>query len=263
MLGKLLKYEFKSTARIFLPFYASIIVLSILNRILFIVLDNVEFLGIPKFLTMTTYVLFIIATFVMTLIVIIQRFYKNLLGEEGYLSMTLPVKTSTHIFCKITAAFTWVISTVLTTIISIILVLPDFEVFDIIGQFWRVNKVSFETATNMNFTLMFVLGCAFILISIISSILMIYTAICFGQLSNKHKVLTSFGSYVAIYTILQAVNLVMISILGSSFDIFSNSELPANIVPGFLIGGLCLQIAYVIAFFFTTRHILDKKLNLQ
>ena len=43
------------------------------------------------------YGMVIIAAFVITLIVIIQRFYKNLLTDEGYLMFTLPVKAHSHI----------------------------------------------------------------------------------------------------------------------------------------------------------------------
>lgn len=37
---------------------------------------------------------------VVTAVILIQRFYKNLLGSEGYLMFTLPVTVSQHLFSK-------------------------------------------------------------------------------------------------------------------------------------------------------------------
>lgn len=44
------------------------------------------------------------AAFVLTLIIQIQRFSKNLLGDEGYLMFTLPASVSQHITAKLVVA---------------------------------------------------------------------------------------------------------------------------------------------------------------
>lgn len=266
MLGKLLKYELKSTARIFFPFYAAVIVLSILNRVLFKILDNVQLLNIPRVITMATYVFLIIGTFVMTFIVVIQRFYKNLLGEEGYLSMTLPVKTSSHILSKGITAFIWIVSTILSTLLSIIIMITNYSFLKDIPTYWDLMKTVVEKNLAINLNFLIASSCTLILVGLISAILMIYTAISFGHLSNKHKVLTSIGAYVAIYAVVQAANVGMLSIVAKSVNLtmFSaNSNIPPQLIPTIIIGVLCLQITFSVAYFFITRYILDKKLNLQ
>ena len=88
MLGKLLKYEIKATARLFLPLYAALLVFSIINRFLnpFAIskpIDNMSaqlFIGI---ISMTFYYVLLVGTLVMTVVIMIQRFYKNLLGMKG------------------------------------------------------------------------------------------------------------------------------------------------------------------------------------
>ena len=40
------------------------------------------------------------AAFVVTAVILIQRFYKNLLGSEGYLMFTLPVTVTQHLLSK-------------------------------------------------------------------------------------------------------------------------------------------------------------------
>ncbi|MEG0691641.1 MAG: hypothetical protein RR444_00995 [Oscillospiraceae bacterium] len=261
MLGKLLRYEFKSTARLFLPFYGAIILLSLLNRVLFVVLNSTDFLNIPRVITMATYVFIIIATFIMTYVVMIQRFYKSLLSEEGYLSMTLPVKTSSHLLSKGIVAFVWILSTLAITLLSIFLILPDYNFLSQIPAVWQEATQIFQSELGISLNLFIVIMIGIALVSIISSILMIYTAIAFGQLSNKHKVLTSFGAYVAIYAIIQAINIVLIASVASVTPF--TEELPVTMLPSVLLGVLSIQLIYGVAYFFITRYLLDKKLNLE
>lgn len=276
MLGKLLKYELKSTARTFLPFYAAVLVLSILNRVLFVMLENISFLNIPRVLTMMTYVFIIIATFVMTYVVMIQRFYKNLLSEEGYLSMTLPVKTSSHILSKGISSTIWIASTLIVTLISVLIMLPNYDFIPQMIQYFAVRDTTIDQMLGMNLWLFIALLVIIGLVAIITSILMIYTAISFGQLSNKHKVLTSFGAYVGLYMVVQAVNATLIAIVSSSFMekllernlmTISGGEvietMPKNFILILFLGVLCLELVYGVAYFFITRYLLDKKLNLE
>ncbi|MEG2857647.1 MAG: hypothetical protein RR994_03400, partial [Clostridia bacterium] len=108
MLGKLLKYEMKSTARIFLPLYGCIVVFAAIVRAFMQINTGAgsRLLNILSGLSVFLYVAIIISTFVITLIVLIQRFYRNLLGDEGYLMHTLPVRTRQQIGAKLIAAST-------------------------------------------------------------------------------------------------------------------------------------------------------------
>ena len=270
MLGKLLKYEFKATARMFIPFYIAIIVLSLLNRVVFGVLQSSTLMAIPRFLTMAVYVFLIIATFIMTYLVMIQRFYKNLLGEEGYLSMTLPVKVSSHLLAKSISAFAWIMATMFVTFLSILLMIPDLRfILEIPDAFREASRV-FKDEIGLSFSLFLLMGIEIMCASIITSVLMIYTAISLGQLSNKHRVLASFGAYIAIYSIIQTINVSLLvigsQIFESTFNAFYEyttiTSLQSNFIIIIMLGILGLQIVYGVSYFFLTRYLLDKKLNL-
>jgi hypothetical protein len=70
MLGKLMKYEFKAAAKTFLPFYAALLVLAVLNRFCMPFNDDITFLsGLAVF----GYAIAVLAVLVVTIIVIIQR----------------------------------------------------------------------------------------------------------------------------------------------------------------------------------------------
>ena len=110
-----------------MPFFAAILGLSVVNKISMMFFANFDFMNIPKFVLMKTYILMIAAAFVMCIIVTIQRFYKNLLGSEGYLMFTLPVSTTANILSKAITAFIWIIATSLVTLLSIFVMIPDYD----------------------------------------------------------------------------------------------------------------------------------------
>ena len=89
MLGKLLKYEFRATGRLFLPLYGALVIFALINALL---LSFREIPQLPAVLAMLVNILLAIAVFVVTFIVMIQRFYKNLLSDEGYLMFTKKLK---------------------------------------------------------------------------------------------------------------------------------------------------------------------------
>ena len=103
MLSKLLKYEFKSTGRTFGLCYAGVVAAALLLRILGLLSDSIGFSDtLPRSVVLFTefltglsgvaYAVMIVAVCVITFLLILQRFYKNLLSGEGYLMHTLPVR---------------------------------------------------------------------------------------------------------------------------------------------------------------------------
>ncbi|NMA55206.1 MAG: hypothetical protein GX952_04665, partial [Firmicutes bacterium] len=102
MLRKLLKYEIKATARVFLPLYLILFTMAIVNKLISLIFP----LGIetPKVVGMAIYSAILVGMFVATFVMILQRFYKNLLANEGYLMFTLPTVSWKLICSKLLVA---------------------------------------------------------------------------------------------------------------------------------------------------------------
>ena len=101
MLGKLIKHEFRATGRIMLPLLGAELLLSVLAGLSIRGLDRMEnmgFLGVTYVLTLVVFFLGLFALGVVAFVLMIQRFYKNLLRDEGYLAMTLPVSVDEQIW---------------------------------------------------------------------------------------------------------------------------------------------------------------------
>lgn len=90
MLGKLIKNEFRATARTFGAMYLIVFIVTVLFKLVVEIqdafdLDNVV-INILSFVTITAFILGIIGVVIGTFIFIIKRFYDNMLKNEGYLS---------------------------------------------------------------------------------------------------------------------------------------------------------------------------------
>lgn len=126
MLGKLLKYEYKATSRYFIGLYIVLALLTIGNKIMLIIEDTsdvqLRVVDILFGIIMASYVIAIIAIAVATVVLMLRRFYFNMLKDEGYLTFTLPATVGKHIASKMIVCITWVIATVVLTGVSIFVV---------------------------------------------------------------------------------------------------------------------------------------------
>lgn len=271
MLGKSLKYEFKLTARFVLPFYLGIIALALINRLTFMAISQIEFLGFVSAVMMLLYILVLFASVVMTLVVIIMRFYKGLLGEEGYLTMTLPVSASTHILSKLICGTVWMLATITVILVSIIVVVPSFDWLFNLPQMlsYLSNEMQAEAGMSLGQFLGYIVPLLVVCIPV--DILLFYTAMAIGHLSSKQRLLCSFGAYLGIYFVLQIIMVIAMVLFGvANADILLSPNLneqaislvATRLMPALLLGVTGVQILLGGAYFFITRFLLKRKLNL-
>ena len=269
MLNKLLKYEIKATARLFLPLYATILIFAVINLFFLAAPDanenSISFYELAVGIGMIVYVILMTGLVVMTLFVLVQRFYKNLLSDEGYLMFTLPVKSWSHILSKLIIAMLWTIASSLVAFGSILLTFSD-----------KINVAEFFSSLSAGFIQMkqeagayaylfslevVVLG----LLTIATTILTIYAAIALGQLFNRHKLLASFGMYI----VLQIVSQIIIALSAVIFfrsDIFrpNSAFIPdITLINGMMLASILYFGAFAAGYFFLTNCILKRKLNLE
>lgn len=145
MLIKLLKHELKATYKIFLLIFAVILFLTLAN-ILGVQTENVYILG----LSMAAAGLAVLPIIVVYAVTILQRYYNNLYGEEGYLTFTLPVKSWEIILSKYINALIWGVLTLLVGGICFVLLLlvflkkeVDFSLIQLIQECFKVVDIGF------------------------------------------------------------------------------------------------------------------------
>ena len=262
MLGKLIKYEFKATMRSFLAIYASLILTGILIGIF--MFANVE---VGMSLGMLIMVALMITLGVLTITVIIKRFSKNLLGDEGYLMMTLPVSAKKIVASKIITSVVYLIlSTIVVFLVFVVIMLPSGmatmkEFIRSMGNVWNYMVMNLLSARDiiLNMIITFMLG----IVDYISLILVIYTSLSVGQLKpfNKHRTPVAIIAFFIINMIVSVISDGLSNLL-ESMNILTAPQ-SMSMLNAVSIYTLVFYGVVSIVLFMITSYILEKKLNLE
>lgn len=282
MTSKLIKYEFRSGLRYIGVIWPALIVSAILLGIVLKIMGSVfpeDPQGILNVLEVIfelvfplLYAAIFIAMIVITILIVLVRFYKGLLGDEGYLMHTLPVKPWQLITSKGIVAATIVVVSIICAVISILilvgindmagLIYAAKDFFSVLGKEPRLILVAIEAVIVM-------------IVGIMKGVYQIYAAMAIGQLADKHRLLTSLGAYIGIsivLTILATIALVGGDLIG--IDVWLNNwvmsiESSIGITrDGFMLAHAGLGVAFVLSalqvavFHIVAERILSKKLNL-
>ena len=121
MLGKLIKYEFKATGRLLLPVYGALLLMGGVVNLGLTLQGKLPVLKFAQGVLIFAYVALMVAAFALSFFVVISRFYKNLICDEGYLMFTLPVKAGTHLLAKTVVSTVWSVGTCLVAVGSLLL----------------------------------------------------------------------------------------------------------------------------------------------
>jgi hypothetical protein len=261
MLGKLFKHEMRAMARLLLPLFLVLAALTVIDRIvLYLDIFKGTLEVIPGFLTFA-YVLAILAVVIVSSVLIIIRFYRNLMTDEGYLMFTLPVKPHQLINSKLLASIVWTVASLLAVAASIFIVASgSFDWADFVDGL-RMVLAQIRTEFNGDMTLFIIELIIMMVFGILNNILIIYVSIAIGQLFNGHKVLGSFAAYIGISIALQVIVTVCTGLLGLIFrDSFNDIASVTHILfPLVLVFLLATNAVY----YLITNFIFNRKINLE
>ena len=262
MLGKLLKYDGKSMFRVFVPLWLALLAVSVVNHYTIrSTLDFSAFGSISRTVSMILYVCLVVAVLVVTIALIILRFYNGLLKSEGYLMFTLPVRPWHLIASKCVLATVVSILSLLFGILSAVLIGAELgDVADFFRALW--NARGYITG---EMVLFFVLLIVLVLSALLAEITHIYAALALGHLANSHRIALAVLAYIVINIVLTAL-LMAFADLASYFQwdltVFAAGDSLGrfNAALGILSAVFLVQS---VLFFFITERILSKRLNLE
>lgn len=200
MLFKLLKYDFRSMWKTFSLVWAACLVLALVNRFTlpFEGKTNVTIGpgdGILAFITALVFFGVLFAMFVAVMIFVIQRFYKGLLGDEGYLMNTLPVPTWQLVLSKLICAVFVSIASMLITFLACLILVPiqwD-KVFSLvfIRELW-------EGLFGQPDALLYLFEmCVMVALGLALLTMMVYLAMAVGQMFS-HRIVMSVVAFIGL-----------------------------------------------------------------
>lgn len=257
MLGKLLKYEIPAMGRKLLPLYAAWAVTALLLGLTTQSAESKnEFMVVISALLYTA-----IATtiFVMTIILIVQRYSNSLLGDEAYFNHVLPVSVSAHIGNKAISATLWIFITVLVALLTGLLI--GIGALIVSGEFISLRELIqgfYEIDLPEHFGLYVIEVLIMVVTGIVKTIMQIYAAITIGHQVPNRTTLASIGAYILILIFESSVGRALLPLfinLEYGPDGFMNFT--RVFIPGFI-----MAVIFSVIYFFICKYLMEKRLNL-
>lgn len=282
MFGKSLKYEFKAIARKVVPLFITVLVLSVILSIGFIidgrllpdatadgeasVGEAIMNLAQGIFTTGLFIMIFVagITVFVMT----IKRFYTSFFTDEGYLTFTLPVTVNCHIMTKIVSMILWNLMGAIVTIIAYLIMIGGIEIgYGTVSGFYAefADELSYLITSlsgiSGDYTGSIVLLVIYAIVSYIFEVLLIYFGISLGCMwSKKHRVVASIACIFGVNIVFSILESIIETIVTVS-SVFTKNLAVASVI--MLASLTVLGIVKVMLSYIGIKAILTKKLNLD
>lgn len=258
MLGRLIKHEFKACMRSCVPVYLAVILSAILVRVFLYIPSSASLVEITRVITAMLYGVLICAVVIMTFIIQLQRFHKNLLGDEGYLMLTLPVSNTQHIMSKSIVALIMDFFAGIVVGISILILVGGEDTFYALSRFFP--EMAYYGFTGLHFI-------EFLLLLIVSSFattFFLYMCIAIGHTAKRHRtgmaIVAYFGIQFALQFVVSAIGNIIDSANLLNWLSYTTINQTIHIVMLFFIFWSAI---YAAVCFFVTRYILNRKLNLE
>lgn len=285
MLIKLTKHEFLSCARIAFPSYIIVLVLSLVGRFLTwltsrqYILDNIPdtFVKIMQALSSLLSVLYVVvfmSLLILTLFMMIYRFYKNYFTDEGYLMLTLPTGTPSLISSKLINAWIWIFFSAVVALLSLWITLGHYEditstfgnLFDSIRDLIDRERDFIEEELGVPLWVFGVEIVVFIFAYITNFLLSWYASVSFGMLiSKKHKIMGTLAAYFILYMVTTVINFVYLAaittIVPDYYEILEESA--GKALQYVILGSAVIYVIFSAGYFGLSSFILKRKLNLD
>lgn len=277
MLGKLIKHELRGSGRTMLPFILVSLFLSVMAGLSMRAMEHQQdyswfniLFGIVIFL----FVAGLMAVCIMSVVVVINRFRQNLLGDEGYLMFTLPVSVDQHIWAKLIVSAIWFLATALTCMLAVVLVLLcNVRTFDV--NWSEVGYVMGELGRVIReFGILHIVGyCLELLVMFFAGVcvscLTFYCAMAIGYSFANRKVLLSVLAFFGLDIFFSMVQSALIAALNGMPGVerfLDNLDLSqigtAGSVHIVMLCWILYLAVYAAVLYIPTRLLLKKKLNL-
>ena len=275
MLIKLIKHEFRATARVMLPLYLVTILLALMTRasslwtkmVTFEGLTGRNFLSLLSGIIAVGFVLALIATFVVAVVLTIQRFRSNLMADEGYVMFTLPVSTHSLVWSKLIVSTVWFLGAVIIDVVALMALVADLAMFQ---EFGRVlTEISQQlTAYNVgNGILLLVELLILFVVFCLAACLDFYAPLAIGHSFAQHKMLLSVAFFFAIQVAAQIISgtLLMAGVpyLDSLSFWLSSQAQPMTVVHGMMWCSILITAIYGAILYCLTIRMLHRHLNLE
>ena len=261
MFGKLLKYDLKYLFRKEKFLLLGFVLLTFFTRLLVVINGKVDVVAISIFTGFLELFVAVgaIALLASVFVITIKRFNNNVLGDEGYLTHTLPVNKSSILLSKL---FSNLIISAIAVILVIFLLPYVFVGVDFYKGIPAFLESIFESLSEaksgfvIGFSILLVLN--MILSTLFSTILIPMCQTC-ASTSNNHRVIMTVLYLFISWMIVQVVNTAALTLV---FFVAKHLSTNATLLITLGVSATLVACGTIIAYFITL-YILKKRLRLK
>ena len=214
------------------------------------------------------YSLTIFALIILSAVYLTVRFYKTMYGNQGYLTHTLPVSTTSVLNVKLLVSVFWMLAAFSIAILSLIILTYSGKPFDA-AAFRRLRDETLAQ-TGMHLEMLLLVIAALFIVVCASMVLAVCASLAIGQLFNQFRIPAAIGAYVIFYIIQQVISLLSLGGIGiMQINTIQQASDPVSVMSnsGFFhwIFSLIIieEAAYTVIFYLICYFITKKKLNLE
>ena len=267
MLRKLMKYEFKATARTMLPMAGVTLLLSVLVSFIIRFGENVSNPIVSmlfSFLTLLS-VLALCGMGIVVLVLMINRFRHNILSDEGYITLTLPVSIHKVIWSKIIVSSVWCIMSIAVVALSLLIMFYQISFLAGLGSFFGAMWDNMTASYALNGTAVIIELLVVCFFSYAAFCLMAYASMAIGYSFNRYKGAISVGAFLGLTFITNTIS--VLAVLPFDIDtVFNNLALnlgEMGLVHVMFIVGIVVSLIACAVYYFITTYMLKHKLNID
>ena len=274
MLRKLMKHELRASARLMLPLYLVVLLLSVGARFSTAWLNTTptlspvleKLLNLVSILVVMGFVVGLIAVFVVALVLMIQRFRSNLLGDEGYVMFTLPVSPHQLVWSKLLISTLWFAGAAIVDTLALLILVVDQSFFRNLQEILQRVMEDFNSYYAAHGVLVAVELILLCVVAAINLCLEFYTPLSIGHSFDRHKMLLSVVFFFVIQIASQMVGGILLFASTptlSAANHFMNTQPPEMALHAALWFSILVSVVYSAVLYVINHQMLSKKLNLE
>lgn len=288
MLGKLIKYEWKSTYKMGLILLFALGMATLIGCLVFqapmwreiqsqyyyIETMGTTMMNIVSILSFILYILLLTGAVYAIFIYLVVRFYKSMYTDEGYLLHTLPVTKNQILVSKILVSVVWVFLIYIGMMLSLFIFLFVLvsvasgesvftvmrELTEIFGELKGLLSVLFE---DLEITWAVMASILNLILGVPMAVIIMFGAVSLGQLFSKHRVLMGILSYVGILIVRWVLRSIIQGISWASLMFSTTGQELFDYMNVTLYSNLVLELLLAVGCYLASYHITSKKLNME
>lgn len=271
MVKKLIKHEFIYYIRTLAIFLPLVLLIGVMARVIqFFDSDTFVYSIVSGSSLLMLYVASM-ACILLTTVLSVVRFYRNMYTSEGYLSFTLPVTNSQHLFVKLFASVIFFGLSIITVVISAAIAFSGEALQEAVKAFkYMMDTAILNHIEPIHKAFFGVEVFILFLLSAISTPLLYYTCITIGQTARKNRILSAVGVYFLFYIATQIISTVITVVvmiageMGILDGVFEFADYHTYAFMHILfISSIIISAAFATLMFIVNVRIMSKKLNLE